>query len=475
MESLATLLAFVLITGLAIRMHLRATAKAGGGSAMMPNCPRCGTALHVGAMRCRQCGAPQQAYELVSAPVVEGELAAGSGAPKAMVRADVCVGCGTCVDACPEPGAITMHKKLAVVDDALCKGHGECVAACPVGGILVTTGAAVNRVSVPLVNANFESNLPGLYIVGELGGRGLIKNAVNEGRLAVEHIASTLAPATADERDAVDVLIVGSGPAGLSAGVEAIRSGLKYVMVEQGALSESVRKYPRHKLLLAEPIQMPLYGNLWVADTSKESLLRAWESIVASSGLQVRTGERVLKVTPEGTLFDVETSAGRYRTRRVVLAMGRRGSPRKLGVVGEELSKVVYEIVEMEQFAGRRVLVVGGGDSAIESAVGLGNQDGTTVQLSYRGESFPRIKPRNQEKLDRAVAAGRITLLLQTQLREVRAEVAVLEGPAGAMIIPNDDVVIRIGGDAPFAFLEQIGVRIVQKDVPIPRDVEKVS
>jgi thioredoxin reductase len=189
----------------------------------------------------------------------------------------------------------------------------------------------------------------------------------------------------------------------------------------------------------------------------------------------VRTGERVLKVTPEGTLFDVETSAGRYRTRRVVLAMGRRGSPRKLGVVGEELSKVVYEIVEMEQFAGRRVLVVGGGDSAIESAVGLGNQDGTTVQLSYRGESFPRIKPRNQEKLDRAVAAGRITLLLQTQLREVRAEVAVLEGPAGAMIIPNDDVVIRIGGDAPFAFLEQIGVRIVQKDVPIPRDVEKVS
>ncbi|MBL0178384.1 MAG: 4Fe-4S dicluster domain-containing protein [Gemmatimonadetes bacterium] len=219
-------------------MHLRATAKAGGGSAMMPNCPRCGTALHVGAMRCRQCGAPQQAYELVSAPVVEGELRGRERAPKAMVRADVCVGCGTCVDACPEPGAITMHKKLAVVDDALCKGHGECVAACPVGGILVTTGAAVNRVSVPLVNANFESNLPGLYIVGELGGRGLIKNAVNEGRLAVEHIASTLAPATADERDAVDVLIVGSGPAGLSAGVEAIRSGPKYVMVEQGALSE---------------------------------------------------------------------------------------------------------------------------------------------------------------------------------------------------------------------------------------------
>ncbi|MBL0179471.1 MAG: NAD(P)-binding domain-containing protein [Gemmatimonadetes bacterium] len=159
-----------------------------------------------------------------------------------------------------------------------------------------------------------RSNLPGSTSSGELGGRGLIKNAVNEGRLAVEHIAATLTPATADERDAVDVLIVGSGPAGLSAGVEAIRNGLKYVMVEQGELSESVRKYPRHKLLLAEPIQMPLYGNLWVADTSKEALLRAWESIVDSSGLQVRTGERVLKVTSEGTLF---------RSRRRPAAIGR--------------------------------------------------------------------------------------------------------------------------------------------------------
>ena len=200
MESLATLLAFVLITGLAIRMHLRATAKAGGGSAMMPNCPRCGTALHVGAMRCRQCGAPQQAYELVSAPVVEGELAAGSGAPKAMVRADVCVGCGTCVDACPEPGAITMHKKLAVVDDALCKGHGECVAACPVGGILVTTGAAVNRVSVPLVNANFESNLPGLIAELREVCRRHVQNQRDGVRRFLDHVGDPHAYEPVDDR-----------------------------------------------------------------------------------------------------------------------------------------------------------------------------------------------------------------------------------------------------------------------------------
>lgn len=469
-----TTLAFVLVTFLAMRHHLRTSAK-GGGAAAQPHCPRCEATVSAGALTCRQCGAPQQAYELVQAAVTDELEVAGAADPKAMVRGDICVGCGTCVDACPEPGALRMHHKLAVVDNALCKGHGECVAACPVGGIAVTTGAAVNRVTVPLVDANFQTNLPGLYIVGELGGRGLIKNAVNEGRLAIDHIIATLPPPAAAERELADVVIVGSGPAGLSAGIQALEGGLKYVMLEQGSLSDSVRKYPRHKLLLAEPVTMPLYGNLWVADTSKEALLRAWESIVASSGLQVRTGERVLRVTPEDGHFLVTTVVAEYHTRRVVLAMGRRGSPRKLGVTGEELEKVVYEIVEMAQFSGRRVLVVGGGDSAIESAVGLGNQDGTTVHLSYRNDTFARIKSRNQEKLDRAVAAGRVTLLLQTQLREIRTDKVILEGPSGTMILPNDDVVIRIGGDAPFPFLEQIGVRIVQKDVPLPVDHDKAS
>jgi thioredoxin reductase (NADPH) len=189
----------------------------------------------------------------------------------------------------------------------------------------------------------------------------------------------------------------------------------------------------------------------------------------------VRTGERVLSITREGGLFRLETSTGAHLARRVVLAMGRRGSPRKIGVPGEESSKVFYEVIEMEQFAGRRVLVVGGGDSAVECAVGLANQDGTTVHLSYRSEAFSRIKARNQEKLDRVVAKGRVELLMGTQVREIRGDVVVIEGPSGTMIVPNDDVVIRIGGDAPYTFLERIGVRIVQKDVPIPHDQAKVS
>lgn len=473
-----TTLGFLLITGLAVWAHLRASPRGGSATITTRPCPRCAAPVTPGTVYCPGCGAPQQAYELVEARTVEGAAISGGGDPKAMVRSDMCVGCGTCVDACPEPDAITLRGKLAVVDDARCRGYGECVAACPVGAIAVTTGAAVNRVSVPLVDANFQTSIPGLHVVGELGGRGLIKNAINEGKLAVERIARELprgVPRADGIAAAVDVVVVGSGPAGLSAGIEALRSGLSYLVLEQGALSESVRKYPRHKLLLAEPVMMPLYGNLWVADTSKEALLKIWESIVADTGLQVHTGERVLNVTREGGLFLIETSATTHLARRVVLAMGRRGSPRKLGVPGEESTKVFYEVVEMEQFAARRVLVVGGGDSAVECAVGLANQDGIEVHLSYRGDRFSRIKSRNQEKLDRVVARGRVQLLLNTTVREIRADVVLIEGPTGTRILPNDDVVIRIGGDAPYAFLERIGVRIVQKDVPISRDQAKVS
>lgn len=471
-----SLLGFVAVSALSIWWHMRASSR--GGDAPQATCPRCGATVPPGALRCRRCQAPQQVFELVQAPAAAGAAAGAAGEPRALVRADMCVGCGTCVAACPEPGALSLRGKLAVVDDERCKGHGECVAACPIGAILVTTGAAVNRVTVPRVDANFETNLPGLYIVGELGGRGLIKNAINEGRMAMEHVIRALPPGAPRDDGltaAVDVAVVGSGPAGLSAGLEAHRAGLSYVILEQGSLSDSVRKYPRHKLLLAEPVQMPLYGNLWVADTSKEALLRAWESVVANVGLRVHTGERVGAIRREVGCYLLETGSGLYRARRVVLAMGRRGSPRRLGVPGEELAKVFYDIVEMEQFAGRRVMVVGGGDSAIESAVGLANQQGTTVQLSYRGTAFSRIKDRNQQKLDAAVAKGRIELLLETTVREIRADVVVLNDADGTRLVPNDDVVIRIGGDAPYPFLEQIGVELVQKDVPLHGDQAKVS
>ena len=416
----------------------------------------------------RSCGIPQQVFEVVAASTVDDTAVQPTQlSMHAVVRGDLCVGCGTCQAACPEPGAITVHDKLAIVDIALCKGHGECVSACPIGAIALSTGASVSRVTVPQVDANFETNVPGLYVVGELGGRGLIKNAINEGKIAVEHVAKMVTPSGPTIADIVDVVVVGSGPAGLSAGLEALRRGLRYRVLEQGSLSDTVRKYPRRKFLLAEPVRVPLYGDLWVADASKETLLQVWETIVANTGLEVRTGERVENVVRDGDGFSVQTAGGAYRARRVVLAMGRRGTPRRLDVPGEDLDKVFYDIVEMEAFAGRRLLVIGGGDSAIESAVGLANQEGTAVTLAYRGEAFTRIKERNQAKVDNAIASGRVRVLFHTVVREIRSDVVLLDTAGETAILPNDDVIVRIGGEAPFAFLERLGVRIVQKDVPL--------
>ena len=453
---------FVLATILSIALHLRAGAEAGASL-----CPRCRAPLATGARTCSACGLPLQSVELAQAPEVPNAPQGGAAdALRALVRSDQCVGCGACVASCPEPGALAMRGKLAVVDPARCKGHGECASACPVGAITMARGGAENQVRVPWVDAGFQSSIPGLYIVGELGGRGLIKNAVNEGKIAVEHLTRTLATAkrSDDSNPAYDVVIVGSGPAGLSAALQAASAGLRYVVLEQGTIADTVRKYPRHKLLLAEPAGIPLYGDLWIADGSKESLLRIWESVVARASLDVHTGQRVHRIDREGARFVVHTAAGAvYRARRVVLALGRRGTPRRLGVRGEELAKVVYDIAEMADFAGRRVLVVGGGDSAVESAVGLARQEATTVTISYRGDGFTRIKERNAEKLEAAVKDGRLEVLLRSQVREVRDDVVLLDCDGVARVVPNDDVVVRIGGEAPYALLEQLGVRLVTK------------
>ena len=471
MTMLLTTAGFVGLTVVFAALHLRGGRRADGPAPVARTCPRCHTRLGDAAEFCPGCHAPLQAFELVTARVVNpAAKAAASGPLHAIVRADMCVGCGTCVDACPEPGAIRLVAKLATVDLDLCKGHGKCAAACPVGAVVVTSGDAVQHVEVPELDVHFQTNVPGLYVVGELGGRGLIKNAINEGKLAVEHVARVLpagAPRADGDREAYDVAIVGSGPAGLSAGLEAKRAGLRYVVLEQGTLSDTIRKYPRRKVLFAEPVRVPLYGDLWVADTSKESLLQIWQNVIASTGLHVRTQTRVEGVERRGGMFELATARGPVRARRVVLAMGRRGTPRRLDVPGEELDKVFYDIVEMEAFAGCRMLVVGGGDSAIESALGLAHQPGTSVTLSYRGDAFTRVKDRNREKLDAAVAGRKVDLRLQSHVKEIRRDAVALEQGGRLELLPNDHVVVRIGGEAPYPFLERIGVRIVRREIAL--------
>jgi thioredoxin reductase (NADPH) len=496
MGMLLTTVGFFLLTALFIALHMRKEAPAPAASAGTDAikagrpCPRCSSAVPAGGTFCPECGVPQQVFEVVAAPVVESG-ASGDGVTDgatpvqhAVVRSDLCVGCSTCADACPEEGALIMDGKLAIVDKQSCTGHSDCVDACPVGGIFMSTGAAVHRVQTPDVGTDFQSNVPGLYVVGELGGRGLIKNAINEGKLAVEEIlrrhdqqgASSIEGDSAagggnpvsGPVDILDVAIVGSGPAGLSAGLEAKRCGLSYVILEQGSVADTIRKYPRKKILLAEPVKVPLYGDLWISDSSKETLIDVWETIIANTGLEVRSQHRVENITRQGELFILRAGGKEFLARAVVLAMGRRGTPRRLGVPGEDLDKVYYDIVEMEAFKGRKVLVVGGGDSAVESALGLANQEGTEVFLSYRGDQFKRVKERNQAKLDAGISAGRIHPLLGSQVREIKVGEVELEMAGTSRRLANDDVVIRIGGEAPFGFLEKIGINIVEKDVPLP-------
>lgn len=442
--------------------HIRATGSSGDAG----SCARCGGALSAGAQRCSHCNLPVQVMEVVGAGIVTDENEESSGAEHAVVRADVCVGCGACVPACPVENAIRMAGKLAIVDLALCVGHGKCAEACPVGAIHVGAGSA-RRVEVPHVDANFESNVSGLYVVGELGGRGLMKNAVNEGKVAAEAVALSPRPHGLPP-EVRDVIIVGSGPSGLSAGLECHRRGLDYLLVEQGNLADTIRKYPRHKFLLAEPIHVPLYGDLWVADATKEALLSAWEAVIESTGLEVRTGHGVKALARNaGGWFDLTTTAGEFSARQVILAMGRRGTPRKLGVEGEELGKVFYDVVEMEAFAGSRVVVVGGGDSALESALGMCEQEHTEVLLSYRKREFARVKPRNLEKLQAAEQLGKLRVWRESEVRAIRSDEIDLEYGGSVETLPNDYVIVRIGGVAPYDFLREAGIQIVRKDVPL--------
>lgn len=375
-----------------------------------------------------------------------------------LVNLGACIGSGACVTSCPEKDVLAViDGKARIVNPTACIGHGECLRSCPVDAITLVLGTEKRGVDIPLLATDFQTNVPGLYIVGELGGMGLIYNAMTQGLQCIKAVLSSPPPRVAGVHQLV---IVGAGPAGLAAGLAALEAKLDFVIVDQESIGGTVLHYPRHKIVMTRPVELPLYGRLKVTEVSKEALLATWQHILAKTGLQVRTGVRVddVKRGADG-VFEVQTAGGALKAQRVVLAMGRRGSPRKLGVPGEELPKVTYRLLEPENYAGATCLVVGGGDAAVEAAIALG-EAGATVHLAHRGKVFDRIKPKNQEKLDAAGGSGRVKVLLEAAAKEIRAEAVTLDVGGRPVEVKNDYVLVFAGGVLPTAFLEKAGVQV---------------
>ncbi|MEW6510540.1 MAG: NAD(P)-binding domain-containing protein [Bacteroidota bacterium] len=373
-----------------------------------------------------------------------------------------CIGCGGCVDACPEDDVLAViDGKAVLVHGSKCVGHGLCAEACPVGAITMMMAGPGRSADLPVLNEQLETSVPNMFIAGELGGLGLIRNAINQGKKTIEVIAGR---PRVKSNDAYDVAIVGAGPAGLAAGLAAKAKNLRFVLLEQGdAGGGTILQYPRRKIVMTSPVDLPIWGKLKLTETSKENLLEIWQQIMAKARLTVNGGEKVTSIKNEGELFQLTTPKQQYRAAHVVLCLGRRGTPRKLGVPGEDLSKVTYRLIDAESYQDCDVLVVGGGDSAVEAAMGLALQGTNRVTLSYRKSEFSRLKTRNVERLDEYVKKKAITLLFNSEVKLILHKEVQIALPDGVKTLPNDYVFIFAGGEMPFEFLKSVGIRFQER------------
>lgn len=371
-----------------------------------------------------------------------------------------CIGCEECVRNCPEQDVLATYRHKAVVVDAVeCVGHGLCERVCPVQAITLVIGTERRGVEVPRLTEHFETSVPGVFVAGELGGMGLIRNAVWQASQAVAHIARLPRQAA----DGTDLLIVGAGPAGLAAALAATQARLRYRMIEQGEVGGSILHYPRRKLVMMHPVAMPLGAQLPYPDVEKEVLLDFWLGLIERHGVNVEARTRFDRVAQEGPGFAAQTSAGTIRAGRVLLALGRRGTPRKLEVPGEDTAKVFYRLLEPEKFAGLGMVVVGGGSAAIEAALALAAQPGTRVTLCHRRAEFAGARAALIDQLLEAEAAGRLEILRHARVTAIAPDHVCCDVSGTAVERPNDFVVVLIGGVPPYQLLTDSGVDLEQK------------
>ena len=371
------------------------------------------------------------------------------------------MGCGACVTACPEGKILGLIKgKAQLIHPTKCIGHGACKKACPFDAISLVFGTEKRGIDIPNVAENFETNIPGLFIAGELGGMGLIRNAIEQGRQALESIRKLSGIGKGKQ---LDVVIIGAGPAGFSASLGAKQHGLRAVTLEQDSLGGTVFNFPRGKVVMTAPVNLPIVGKVKMRETTKEALLKMWLAIEKKTQLKINYKEKMDDIKPTANGFDVVTNKKTYQTRAVLLTIGRRGTPRKLGVPGEEQPKVVYSLIDAEQYKNQHVLVVGGGDSALEAALSIAEEPGTQVTISYRSESFSRAKQKNQDKIAQAVKKGNLKLVLPSTVNSIEKDSVILNVGDNKETIKNDGVIVCAGGILPTPFLKQIGIEVETK------------
>ncbi len=376
-----------------------------------------------------------------------------------------CIGCAACVRVCPEGVLGIIDGRAAIVSGTKCVGHAVCADVCPVSGIRLGFGTPKQGQEIPYYGENYETNVHGLYIVGELGGVGLIKNAIGQALRAIDDIVMKK---KRRPPNGLDVVIVGAGPAGIAAALACQAKKLSYVVLEQDEIGGSVLHYPRQKLVLTAPVDLPLYGRLKVSEISKEELLGIWKDIISRFKLDIRTHHKVDSVDQHQGMFAVNSQGETFMASSVLLAIGRRGSPRKLGVPGENLTKVMYRLIEAETYKRKHILVVGGGDSAVEAAIGLADQQGNTVTLSYRREDFVRLKEKNEKRVREVMRSGRIKAIFNSNVLDIKPNAIVIQETDKILHnLQNDFVFVFAGGELPTEMLKRIGVKLRPSEVEV--------
>lgn len=421
----------------------------------------------------------------------------GPGYPHPVIFPERCIGCHACVDACP-------HDVLAIVNGIAtpiardqCMEDTACQVECPVSPkacIVVNTTKIIPPRKVPKRDQSFMTDAVSCYIIGDVSGTPLIKNAANEGADVIHHVTEELKAAAPEPKAEVDVAIVGVGPAGLSAAVLAQKAGLRYLAIEQDKVLATIDAYPANKYVFFKPETMESRGGIEVGGLGlqREIILESWKNVMLSTGVVVSEGESCKAVTKaeDGDYFTVKTEKGlekekmTYKARRVIIAVGNRGTPMKLRLPGEDMrvtrdgrteDKVRYKLTDPEEYKRRKVIIVGAGNSAIEAAVDLvarrnGDQiafrpddEINEVTLVIRSDLKNDLKFGNKMQIYQCIDDKKIKVFFGTAIKEIRDDEVVLMNARTSeekATLANDYIFAMIGGDRPTKFLEAIGIKI---------------